>query len=66
VIYITYINTIFKKHKSKSYNVKTKAMTLERIKRIDLKIITDKKVTDEIKYFNNFGDTVPYIHNNYV
>jgi len=42
--------------------VKTKVMTLERSKRIDWKIITDKKVTEEIKDFNNFGGTVPYIH----
>jgi len=38
-------------------------MTLERSTRIDRKIITDKKVAEEIKDFNNFGGTVPYIHN---
>jgi hypothetical protein len=48
-IYITCINIIFKKHKSKSYIVKTKAMTLEGNKRIDWKITTDKKVTEETK-----------------
>ena len=34
-IYINCSNTVFKKHRSKSYNVQTKAMTLERTKRID-------------------------------
>jgi hypothetical protein len=40
-------------------------MTLEGSKRIDCKIITDKKITEK-RLYNNFGGNVPYIHNNYV